>query len=129
MVLLDTHVLIWVVSASRKLSRKAWEAIQAARQSSNVAIADISVWELAWLAENNRIQISGTVEATIREATAKMVIKPITPEVAAFAARLPARYPKDPADRLIGATAIIEGAFLVTADQHIRNAQVVPTIW
>jgi PIN domain nuclease of toxin-antitoxin system len=57
------------------------------------------------------------------------VVKPVTPEIAALAARLPAPYPRDPVDRLIGATAVVEGAFLVTADQRIRDAQVVPTIW
>ena len=42
---------------------------------------------------------------------------------------LPASYPKDPADRVIGATALVEGMVLVTADTAIRRAKVVRTIW
>jgi len=126
---LDTHVLIWMFSESTKLSRKAREAIQAARRSDVIAIADITIWELAWLAENKRIQISGTVEKFTREISAKLVVKPITPEIAALAARLPAAYPRDRVDRLIGSTAVVEGAYLVTADQRIRDSQVIPTIW
>ena len=53
----------------------------------------------------------------------------MTPEIAALAVRLPETYPKDPADRLIGATAIVEGVPLVTADKQIRQAKVVETIW
>ncbi len=129
MLVLDTHVLIWMFGESAKLSRKAREAIQAARRSDVLAIADVTLWELAWLAENKRIQISGTVESFTREISANLAVKPITPEIAAVAARLPADYPRDPADRLIGSTAVVEGAYLVTADQRIRDSQVIPTIW
>ena len=129
MLVLDTHVLIWVLGDSAKLSANALAAIEEARRNDVVAIADISLWELAWVAENRRIKISGTVEGFVREATAKLVVKPVTPEIAALAAQLPTAYPRDPMDRLIGATALVEGAFLVTADQRIRDAQVVPTIW
>jgi hypothetical protein len=46
-----------------------------------------------------------------------------------LAVRLPAGFPKDPADRLIAATAIVEGVPLVTADERIRQAKVVQAIW
>jgi PIN domain nuclease of toxin-antitoxin system len=126
---LDTHVLLWMFGEPAKLSRKAREAIQAARESDVLAIADVTIWEVAWLAENKRIQISGTVENFTREISAKLVVKPITPEIAALAARLPAAYPRDPIDRLIGATTVVEGAHLVTADRRIRDSQVIPIIW
>ncbi|MFZ0795622.1 MAG: type II toxin-antitoxin system VapC family toxin [Candidatus Korobacteraceae bacterium] len=129
MLVLDTHVLIWMLGDSAKISANAHRAIQDARRNGVIAIADISLWELAWVAENRRIRISGTVEGFIREATARLVVKPATPEIAALAARLPAPYPRDPMDRLIGATAVVEGAYLVTADQRIRDSQVVPTLW
>jgi PIN domain nuclease of toxin-antitoxin system len=41
----------------------------------------------------------------------------------------PVTYPKDPADRIIGATALVEGLSLVTADREIRRSKLVPTIW
>lgn len=42
---------------------------------------------------------------------------------------LPAGYPKDPADRVMGATAIVEGVELVTADAQLRGSHAVPTGW
>jgi PIN domain nuclease of toxin-antitoxin system len=128
-ILLDTHVLLWMASEPKRLSAKARDAIRNARQNSGVAIATITLWELAWLAQNGRIQVLSSVETFVRETVARVILKPITPEIAAVAARLPAEYPKDPADRLIGSTAIAEGMPLITADQQIRRSKAVQTIW
>ena len=129
MILLDTHVLLWMASDPDRLSGKAREAIRDARQNTGVAVATITLWELAWLAQNGRIQILTSVESFVRETVARVILKHMSPEIAADAVRLPVAYPKDPADRLIGSTAIVEGMPLVTADQQIRRAKVVETIW
>jgi PIN domain nuclease of toxin-antitoxin system len=129
MIVLDTHVLIWMASDPKRLSSRARAAIREARDKTGVAIATITLWELAWLAENGRIQISGSVESFVRETVTRVILKPITPEIAALAVQLPAGFPKDPADRLIASTAIREGAALVTADARIRQARVVQSIW
>ena len=129
MILLDTHVLLWMASDPKRLSSKARQAIRNARQNTGVAVATITLWELAWLAQNGRIQILSSVESFVRETVARVILRPMTPEIAAVAVRLPAGYPKDPADRLIGSTAIVEGMPLVTADQQIRRAKAVETIW
>jgi PIN domain nuclease of toxin-antitoxin system len=57
------------------------------------------------------------------------VVLPITANIALQAFAFPASYPKDPADRLIGATALIEDIPLITADRGIRRSGTVPTIW
>ena len=130
MIFLDTHVLLWMASDPKRLSRKAREAIREAREKTGVAIAAITLWELAWLAENGRIQVTGSVESFVRETASRVMVEPITPEIAAIAVQLPSGFPtKDPADRLIAATAMVEGAALVTADERIRQAKVVQTIW
>jgi len=128
-IFLDTHVLIWMASDPKRLSKKAREAIREAREKTGVGIAAITLWELAWLAENGRIQVTGSVESFVRETASRVMVEPITPEIAAFAVQLPSSFPKDPADRLIASTAIVEGAPLVTADEQIRQAKVVRTIW
>lgn len=129
MILLDTHVLVWLSLEPNRLSKKARQAIRAERISGGITVSSITVWELAWLAEKNRIQVSGTVESFVRDCVSKVVVQPITPEIAARAVRLPATYPKDPQDRLIGSTAIVEGFPLITADERIRAAKLFPTIW
>jgi PIN domain nuclease of toxin-antitoxin system len=133
-ILLDTHVLYWMANDSKRLSRRAREAIREARQEqgrhdAGIAIATITVWELAWLAQNGRIEVAVSVESFVRELAARVILRPVTPEIAALAVRLPNEFPKDPADRLIAATAMVEGMALVTADMRIRRSKVVQTVW
>jgi len=129
MILLDTHVLIWLASEPGKLSKKASEAIRHASNEGGIAIAAITLWELAWLATHGRIVMSGTAEAFVERITSRTAILPITPKVAVLANQLPANYPGDPCDRLIGATAIAEGIALITKDREIQNCRQVKTIW
>jgi PIN domain nuclease of toxin-antitoxin system len=128
-ILLDTHVLLWMASEPKRLSKRAYKAIRKARQDTGIAIATITLWELAWLAQNGRIVVTGSVESFVRETVARVILRPATPEIAALAVRLPEPFLKDPADRLIASTAMIEGMSLVTADARIRQSKVVETVW
>jgi len=128
-ILLDTHVLVWAVAESKRLSRSATTAIQKGLTEGGLAIADITLWELAMLFSRGRIQAYGTVEASVRLLTEGMVIKPITPEIAAISAQFPPDFPRDPADRLIAATARFEGLALVTHDEKLRTSPLLQTIW
>jgi PIN domain nuclease of toxin-antitoxin system len=129
LILLDTHVLYWMANDSKRLSRRAFAAIRRARQNTGVAVATITMWELAWLAQNGRIVVTGSVEAFIRETVARVILRAVTPEIAALAASFPQDFPRDPADRLIAATAMVEGCPLVTADERIQRSKVVETVW
>ena len=129
MILLDTHVLVWMSSDPKRLSKRAREAIRQAREDSGIAVAAITLWELAWLANAGRLQVTGSVESYVRETVSRVIVKPITAEITALAVQMPTSFPKDPADRMIVATAAVEGLSLVTADERIQQAKRVATIW
>jgi PIN domain nuclease of toxin-antitoxin system len=127
--LLDTHVLLWMASDDKRLSKRAHEAIRQARRDTGIAVAAITLWEIAWLAHHQRIVVVGSVESFVRETVARVILRPVTVEVAVLAARLPESFPRDPADRLIAATAMVEGMTLVTADARIRQSKLLETVW
>jgi PIN domain nuclease of toxin-antitoxin system len=129
MILLDTHVVVWAVADSKRLSRAAATAIRRAHRESGLAISAITLWELASLLARGRIQAYGTVDASVRLLIEGVAVKPITPEIAALATQFPDDYSRDPADRLIGATARSEGLPLVTRDENIRKSPLLRTIW
>lgn len=130
MILLDTHVLVWTVADSKRLSRAALRAIERARrQDGGLAISAITLWELALLLARGRIQAYGTVEASVRLLSEGTVVRPITPEIAALSTQFPDDYPREPADRLIGATARAEALTLVTRDENIRRSPLIRTVW
>ena len=59
----------------------------------------------------------------------RIVVQPITPAIAGLSVQLPDNINQDPADRLIAATAIATGSVLVTADENLRRAAVLDTLW
>ena len=127
--MLDTHVLVWALADSKKLSRSADLAIRKSRRQDGVAISSITLWELASLMARGRIQGYGTVENSVKKLIEGVTVKPITPEIAALATQFPNDYPHDPVDRIIGATAQAEGLALVTRDESIRRCPLLKTIW
>ena len=129
MILLDTHVLVWLTAEPGKLSKQARSAIRRAARAGGIAISAITLWELAWLATHGRLETIGTVEDYVQEVTSRVAIRPITVKVAVLANQLPADYASDPCDRLIGATALAEGIALVTKDVKIRSCKQIRTIW
>ena len=130
MILLDTNVVIWLAFDHEQISRKARNAIDDARKNADgLAISDITLLELATLASKGRIRLNISIESFLEEVEARFIVLPISGRACARITGLPANYPKDPADRIIGATALVEGLYLLTADREIRRSRTVQTIW
>lgn len=128
-ILLDSHVLVWAVADPKRLSKDAGSAIRRARRSDGLAVSAITIWEIAWMLATQRVQGYGMIDASVHRFLEGVTVRPITEEIAALAAQFPDDYPRDPADRLIGATARAEGLTLVTRDDRIRRSPLLRTVW
>jgi PIN domain nuclease of toxin-antitoxin system len=129
-ILVDTHVVVWLALDQTQLSKNARAAIDDARRNGDgLAISDITLLELATLSSKGRIRLNISLESFLREIEARFTILPISGRACVRALGLPAVYPKDPADRIIAGTALVEGLSLLTADRAIRRSRALPTVW
>ena len=86
-----------------------------------LAVASITWFELAWLAQHERIIVAIPIRSWLQELADQVRTVSTTPAIAATAVSLPNSFPGDPADRLIYATAIEQGWPLVTKDERLRG--------
>jgi PIN domain nuclease of toxin-antitoxin system len=130
LILLDTHIVLWLARDHQRISPRAQKAIQEARaKEQGLAVSSMTLLEIARLASYGKIHLSPDLETFLSAVERRFTILPITGRIAIQAFLLPPSYPKDPADRVIGATALIEDLPLITADKEIRSSRAVPTIW
>lgn len=121
MVLLDTHTLVWLVEGSPSLGRRAARLADRQLARDSLAVASISFWEMAMLADRARIVLERLVEQwRLRVLGLGVQEVSLTGDIAIAAARLPHLH-ADPADRIIVATGVALGATLMTADERILN--------
>jgi PIN domain nuclease of toxin-antitoxin system len=129
-ILLDTHVVIWLALEPGRISKRARATIQETRQrGEGLAVSDITLLEIATIENKGRIKLNASLEAFLAEIEARFIVLPITGRICVSALALPGAYPRDPADRVIGATALVEGLPLITADDGIRRSKTLKTIW
>jgi PIN domain nuclease of toxin-antitoxin system len=95
------------------------EATRAVSEADELAIAAISWFELAWLAEHGRLTLRIPLRSWLEQLARELRTAPLTPAIAAAAVALPPSFPRDPADRMIYATAREHGWRLVTKDGRL----------
>lgn len=130
--LLDTHAWIWAVLEHPRLGRRAHQLLHNLATSERIGLSAISLKEASWLLARGKVEVHATSWPDwLRNAASatSLEIVPLTVDVAIESERLPDSFPRDPADRMIAATARIHHLTLVTADRAIRESDVVPTIW
>jgi PIN domain nuclease of toxin-antitoxin system len=130
MILMDTHVWFWSLSEPEKLSKAALKIIQRTKPD-NRTVASISLWEFAMMVGRGRIELRTTAEQWLDYAIHKTGLRvlELTPKVAVESCELPGDFHRDPADRIIVATARINSATLVTKDQKILDYPYAKSIW
>lgn len=119
-ILLDTHAAIR--SAAGIVPKRVADIVEQAAQRAQLLLAPITAWEIAMLAGKQRLHLTLPVHDYVRALFAQegVLTAAFTPLIAAAAASLPSPFPKDPADRIIFATAQFYGADLMTNDKAIR---------
>ena len=128
--LLDTHVLIWWLTDSARLSPAQREVVASASAASPLLVSDISLWEVAMLHSLGRIRLSVPLRTWLEAAVAPPLVRRhgISPAIAAELASLPESFHRDPADRILVATARVLGATLLTRDRRIVDAALATTL-
>jgi PIN domain nuclease of toxin-antitoxin system len=116
MIILDTHFWFWWLLESPKLSTQSAEAIAI---NTEIGISAIRCWELAMLLSKNRIMLSMDVQIWLNLALQhpKVILLPLSPEIAVLSTRLPGEFHGDPADRLIVASSLVHKVSLVSKDE------------
>lgn len=132
MIVLDTHALVWWVSDPTRIPAKARRAADGARdKGEGIIVSSISIWEVAMLIAAGRLTL--TVEAATWIASVEALpflrFVPVDNRIAAMAVALSGFPHRDPADRMIVATALVLNATLVTADRRMRAYGPVVTLW
>ena len=128
--LLDTHTLLYWFGSGTRLSPRQRRILRAAGPEKPLWVSDISLWEIATLYELGRIQLDRPLRQWLEAAVAPPLVRRvgISPAVAEGVAQLPQDFHRDPADRIIVASARLMKATLLTQDRRIINTGIVPTI-
>ncbi len=132
MIVLDTHALLWWVEGqASNLSSLGRRAIESERNSGEIIISSITAWEIALLVAKRRLGLAADVATWLAKVARieRLRFAPVDNEIAVAAVNLPGDLHRDPADRIIVATARHFNASLVTGDKQLRTYQHVETIW
>jgi PIN domain nuclease of toxin-antitoxin system len=129
--LLDTHVLIWMVEADHRLSDATKDLLRQGSREAALVVSAITPWEIALLVEKKRVKLKSDVQVWIDTALGLQGIRlePLSPAIAVASTRLPWEMHGDPADRILAATARHLGATLITADELLLKAGAEGNLW
>lgn len=128
MILLDTHILIWMDQGLQDLGKSIQTKISKAHSQDELVVSAISFWEIGMLIEKGRLRFGQDLSSWRGEMlSAGLNEIPVDGSVAIQAAGLK-QFHGDPADRIIVATSKLLGARLATADKKILDYRSVKTI-
>jgi PIN domain nuclease of toxin-antitoxin system len=119
MIIIDTHIWVWWNQGNSQLSVHQRDAIEDAR-TDGIGVCTISLIEVARLLQRGRIILPKPIHEWFNIALAQqgVILISITPAIAIDASNLPGSFHKDPADRIIVATARAYDCPLITVDRE-----------
>lgn len=131
MIVLDTHVWVWWLDDPSLLPPRARNAVREAAADRAIYVSAISAWEVVLLASRDRLRFTMDAADWIArsEALPFLHFVPVDNATAIRSVRLPEPFHKDPADRMIVATAMMMGVPVVSSDDRILKYPHVSSIW
>jgi PIN domain nuclease of toxin-antitoxin system len=130
MILLDTHIWLWWLHDSSRLSPNAIACIESEESQHGLLVSAISVWEIAVKSSLGKLALPLPISDWFAQAIMHpgTVIEPLDPWDAIASTQLPGEFHKDPADRILVAIARRYEIPLVTCDEKILSYPHVQTI-
>jgi PIN domain nuclease of toxin-antitoxin system len=118
--LLDTHIWLWIHRQPEKLTSEVHQAIADPRN--DLWLSPVSVWEFVLLLEKRRVTLLGEMNVWVEKSKKELSLReaPFSWEVA-DELRYTILDHRDPADRILAATAKVYGLTLVTADERLMR--------
>jgi PIN domain nuclease of toxin-antitoxin system len=131
MILLDTHVWLWLLHKPSQLSNQARALIDVEESQNGILVSAISVWEIAVKVSIGKLSLPLPIGEwyELAQTQSGIVIEPLNPLDAIASTQLPENFHKDPADRILVAVARRHKIPLVTCDVKILNYPHVQTVW
>jgi PIN domain nuclease of toxin-antitoxin system len=126
-ILLDTHIWLWYLQGSDRLSKQLKEELE--KPDNELWLSPITIWEVMVLAEKGKIELSTQPATWVKKYLRSLDFKEaqLTVEIAIKSRQISLPH-QDPADRFIAATALEYKLTLATVDQHLCNLESVSTI-
>lgn len=132
MIVLDTHILIWWIDSPQKLSKKARAVIEEEKgKEKSILVSSITIFEIYLLIKKGKLELTEHPGVWLEKIESLPSVRsiPVDNKIAADSVNLADFPDKDPADRMIVATALLYGAKLITSDKKIINYKRVQTVW
>jgi PIN domain nuclease of toxin-antitoxin system len=131
MIIIDTHVWLWLLHDPSQLSNAAREQIEIEEAQNGILVSAISVWEIAVKSSLGKLALPLPIDDwyALTKSHSGIVIEALNPEDAIASTQLPGDFHKDPADRIIVAMARRYNVPLITCDNNILKYPYVKTIW
>ena len=125
--LLDTHIWLWWLLGDSRLTPEEGQMLDGFPIENRPALSAISLWELAMLVELGRVELDLPLKDFLPGACSPETVHliPLKADVVVEMNTLPSSFHRDPADRLIVASARVEGRSLATHDRKIRESKLV----
>jgi PIN domain nuclease of toxin-antitoxin system len=114
--LLDTQILVWMVTGDRRMSLETRQAITS--PEAELYVSAVTAYEYADLQKRRRIPVSETIDELIKRFD--LVLEAFPADCWRIAVDLP-RIHRDPVDRMLIAHTLVKGWTLATSDENVRR--------